>query len=232
MTGDNGRLNIKQWSADDRPREKLLKKGVQTLSNAELLAILISSGTKEKTAVDLAKELLQDNANSLTALGKQTISNLVKHKGIGQARAITIVAALELGRRRKEEEPSSKVKITSSRHVYDYFYPLMSDLDHEEFYVLLLDRSNAVIREFRISQGGVSGTVVDPKIVFNKAIENLASGIILCHNHPSGNLKPSDSDQSITTKIREAGKLIEINLLDHIIFTDNSYFSFADEGLI
>jgi len=225
-------LTIKNWAEEDRPREKLINKGRHVLTDAELIAILIGSGTKKETAVELAKRILAQLGNNLNELAKLSVNDLVKFKGIGEAKAISIVASLELGRRRKETETVKREKITASKDVFQIFIPLFLDLPHEEFHVLLLNRSNIPIRKEFVSRGGVSGTVVDPKIIFKIALENLASSIILCHNHPSGNLKPSDQDISLTKKIKEAGTLLEIPILDHIIITDTAYFSFADEGIM
>lgn len=225
------KLNIKQWAEEDKPREKLLLKGKAALSNAELLGILIGSGTREHTAVDLGKIILDNNDNDLNKLARLGVHELKKFNGIGDARAINIVSALELGRRRKinNEDP---VKISSSNDVYNLMKPVLSDLSHEEFWLLLLNRANKVIRKQNISQGGISGTVADPKLIFNHALNQLASSIILVHNHPSGNTRPSEADKRLTRQLHEAGKLLEIAVLDHIIFTDNNYFSFADENLL
>jgi len=225
-------LKITDWAVEDRPREKLIRKGASTLSDAELLAILINSGIKQKSALDLARELLGIVNNNLNSLGKLTIADLRKLNGIGPARAVTIAAALELGRRRKLAEVEDVTQIKCSKNVADIFGPILSDLVHEEFWILFLNRSNKVINRMKLSQGGISGTVTDVRIVMKKAIEYLASGIIVCHNHPSGNLNPSDSDSKITQKIKEAGILMDIQLLDHIIIADKDYFSFADNGLI
>jgi DNA repair protein RadC len=223
---------ITDWAVEDRPREKFINKGMSTLSDAELLAILISSGTKKKSAVDLGRELLGMVNNNLNSLGKLAISDLRKIKGIGPARAVTISAALELGRRRKLSELPETIQIKCSKDVADIFQPLLSDLAHEEFWVLFLNRSNRVINRMKISQGGISGTVTDIRIILKKAVEYLSSGIIVCHNHPSGNLIPSESDTKITKKIKDAGILLDIQLLDHLIISDKDYYSFADNGLI
>ena len=228
----SNRIPITAWNEADRPREKLMNKGRTILSDAELIAILIGSGNKELSAVELAKVLLQKAANNLNELGKLSVKELTKVKGIGEAKAISIVAALELGRRRKEEESTKKIKIASSEEVYKYFKPMLLDLKHEEFWILLLNRSNIVIKAEKISHGGVSGTVADAKIIFNKALEQLASSVILCHNHPSGNTKPSDADINLTRRLKEAGSFLEIPVLDHLIFTENAFFSFADEGIL
>jgi len=225
-------IKITEWAVEDRPREKLIQKGTASLSDAELLAILISSGTKHKSAVDLGRELLGIVNNNLNSLGKLSINDLTKLHGIGTARAVTIAAALELGRRRKLAEVPELPQIKCSRDVADIFQPLLSDLSHEEFWILFLNRSNRVINRMKLSQGGISGTVTDVRIVMKKAIEYLASGIIVCHNHPSGNLNPSESDSKITQKIKEAGNLMDIQLLDHLIISDKDYYSFADNGLL
>jgi DNA repair protein RadC len=225
-------LTIKAWAEEDRPREKLLEKGRLTLTDAELIAILISSGNKNETAVDLSKRILSEYKNNLHELAKLNVTDLTQFKGIGEAKAITIIAALELGRRRKDAEPQKQIKITTSRDAYVYIKSYMLDLPHEEFHVLYLNRANAVIKSEQISTGGVSGTVVDTKIIFKKAIEQLASSIILFHNHPSGNLKPSDADIKLTKNLKEAGAILKIPVADHIIVTNHAYYSFADEGMI
>jgi DNA repair protein RadC len=223
-------FSIKQWAEDDRPREKLLSKGRHVLSDAELIAILIGSGTKEASAVQLAQEILRSVSFDLNALGRLNVNRLTRFKGIGQARAITIMAALELGRRRKDSERNGPAKITCSKDAFEQLYPHLADLQHEEFFLLLLNRSNTVVQTVKVSQGGVSGTVADAKIIFNAALEQLASGIILAHNHPSGNLQPSQADLSLTRRLVEAGKLLDIAILDHIIIAGKAYYSFADEG--
>jgi DNA repair protein RadC len=225
-------IKITDWAVEDRPREKLIQKGTNSLSDAELLAILISSGTKDKSAVDLGRELLMLANNNLNSLGKLTISDLTKTHGIGTARAVTIAAALELGRRRKLSEVPEIPQIKSSKDVFELISPLLSDLPHEEFWILFLNRSNKVINRMKLSQGGISGTVTDVRMVMKKAIEYLASGIIVCHNHPSGNLNPSESDTRITQKIKEAGNIMDIQLLDHLIISEKDYYSFADNGLL
>jgi DNA repair protein RadC len=235
MSLDNKPLNnIKSWAAEDRPREKLMQKGKQSLTDAELLAILIGSGNQQETAVDLCKRLLKDAENDLAILGKKNLSELMHYKGIGEAKAISIIAALELGTRRRLAEVRDRQQITSSRDAFDILQPHFSDLSNEEFWIVMLNRANKVIGKECISAGGVSGTTVDVKIVFKKAIQSLASGIILCHNHPSGSLQPSQADRELTRRMAESGKLLEINVLDHLIVTDhaNNYFSFADEGLL
>lgn len=223
-------LTIKDWAVEDRPREKLVKKGVQSLSDAEIIALLIGSGTKNESAVELSKKVLKSANNNLNELGKLSIQDLTKMKGIGEAKAITILAALELGRRRKISEILTKNKITQSKDVFEFFQPIIGDLPHEEFWILLLNRSNKIIEKKKISQGGVSGTVIDVKIILKYAIEKLASSIILCHNHPSGNKNPSNADDSITLKLKSASELLDIQILDHIIVADVEYYSYTDEG--
>lgn len=225
-------LNIKSWAEEDRPREKLLLKSKAALSDAELIGILIGSGTASMSAVDVAKQILNHHNNDLNQLAKLSVKELMKFKGIGQAKAISIVSAMELGRRRKETATIKKPKITCSDDVYEVIKPELMDMAHEEFWVLLLNRSNMVIKKHPISSGGVSGTIADPKIIFKAALEQLACSIILVHNHPSGNLKPSQADINLTKKMKDAGILLEIPVLDHLIFTDNGYFSFADENML
>lgn len=225
-------LKITEWAVEDRPRERLWQKGPSSLSDAELIAILIGSGTRNKSAVDLAHELLALADNSLPELGKLSVSGIKKLKGIGEAKAVTIAAALELGRRRKMAEAADNPQIRSSADVFNIFSPLMEDLPHEEFWILFLNRANKVQGRMKISQGGVSGTVTDVRIVMKKAIESLASGLVICHNHPSGNNSPSDADIRITQKIKEAGALMDIQLLDHLIICGKNYYSFADNGAL
>jgi DNA repair protein RadC len=227
----NGNIPIPQWAEDDRPREKLLNKGRAALSDAELIAILIRSGNPKESAVELSKKILSLTNNNLNDLGKLPVSELKKIRGIGQAKALSIAAALELGRRRKEEEPRNTTKIMTSKDSFLVFKPFLSDLPHEEFWVLLLNAGNKIMVFKRISEGGISGTVVDAKIIFKFAIEYLASKIVLCHNHPSGDPKPSNADILLTKKLRESGKMLGINVADHIIIGDRCYFSFADEGM-
>ena len=229
---DSAPLNIKSWSPEDRPREKLLLKGNQALSDAELVAILIGSGTSKLSAVELSKKILQQSDNNLNNLARMTVKDLMKIKGIGEAKAITIVAALELGRRRKETDPEEKPKISSSRDAFDLLKSDLMDLPKEEFWVLCLNRANRLMKKKRVSEGGVSGTVADPKIIFKLALDELASGIIVAHNHPSGNLQPSQNDIDLTKKLKEAGKFLEISLLDHVIVANQKYLSFADEGML
>lgn len=226
------KLNIKEWAVEDRPREKMLANGSRSLSNAELIAILIGSGNTKETAVELSKRILVSTDNNLNELGRKGIDYLQSFKGIGEAKAVTIVAALELGKRRKEAEVFNKSKITGSKDAADFFQPLLSDLNHEEFWIMLLNRGNKILDTFMISQGGVSGTVIDVRLILKKAIEQLASSIILCHNHPSGTMQASNADLMITSKIIDASKLMDINVLDHIIIAQNKYLSLADEGLL
>jgi DNA repair protein RadC len=225
-------FSIKDWAEDDRPREKLERKGRNTLSDAELIALLINKGTHEESAVDLSKRILALTGNNLNELGKLSIKDLKKIKGIGEAKATTIIAALELGRRRKEEEIKQQKHIQCSKDSFEAFEPVLSDLPNEEFWIILLNRSNKIIALKRISEGGVSGTVVDPKIIFKHAIENLATSVILGHNHPSGNMNPSESDKVLTRKLLEAGKFLGIGVIDHLIIGNNEYYSFADKGMI
>jgi DNA repair protein RadC len=225
-------IKITSWAPSDRPREKLIDKGASALSDAELLAILIASGTKEKSAVDLGRELLSLAGNNLNSLGRLDLAELKSLHGIGEAKAVTITAALELGRRRKLAESPENGQIKSSADVFNIFHPLLSDLSHEEFWILFLNRSNKPINRMKVSQGGVSGTVTDVRIIMKKAVEHLASGLVVCHNHPSGNNNPSESDIQITQKIREAGAMLDVQLLDHIIIAGTAYYSFADNGLL
>ncbi len=225
-------LKILSWAEEDRPREKLMLKGKAALSDAELIAILIGSGTKSLSAVDLAKIILNKTGNNLNELAKLSVNDLKKEKGIGEAKAIAIVSALELGRRRKEAEFTEKRQITSSRDIYELMKADLLDKQHEEFWIVLLNRANKVLRKMPISSGGISGTVADPKLIFKFALEESASSIILVHNHPSGNLKPSQADNELTAKLKSAGKFLEIPVLDHLIFGDQGYLSYADEGLL
>lgn len=225
------KLNIKDLAEEDRPREKMLLKGVSALSDAELLGILIGSGNKNETAVELAQRILHSASNNLHVLGKLEISNLIKNfNGIGEAKAITIVAALELGKRRKLSEVIVQPQITSSEVVYQLLHPVLADLRHEEVWVLLLNRANKVLKKIQVSKGGVAGTVVDIRMIMREAIDSLASAMILCHNHPSGNAQPSGDDDQITKRLKEAGNIMDIRLLDHVIVCDHSYYSYMDKG--
>lgn len=226
------KYSIKQWAKDDRPREKLLMNGAEHLSNSELLAILIHNGSKEKTAVDLAKEVLKLGKDNLIELGKLSLTDLMKIKGIGEAKAITIVAALELGRRRQTANPLGKSIIKSSNDIADYLKTKLKDYRHEVFAVLFLNRANKINHFEIVSEGGITGTVADPRIILRKALEQDAVNIILCHNHPSGSLKPSRADEQLTSKIKEAAKFLDISVLDHVIVSEDGYYSFADEGLL
>ena len=227
------KLSVKDWSPEDRPREKLLSKGVNTLSNAELVAIILRSGTAKETVVELSQRILLKFGNDINRLGKASVSQLMSDfKGVGEAKAISIIAALELGRRRKAEDTGNRMKILSSVDIYRYFYPLLCDLPHEEFWALFLNRTNRIIDRFKVSQGGISETAVDGKLIYKEAISHLASFVVLCHNHPSGNHLPSPQDNSITQRIKKGLELLEMHLLDHVILTDGRYYSYADEDKI
>ena len=221
---------LHMWAEEDRPREKLKEKGRLSLSNAELLAILIGSGTPKTSAVSIAQQILAFVGQDLHQLNKLQLPDLIHFQGIGEAKAITILAALELGRRRKDSPSIEAPKITHSKDAFQVIQPQLMDINHEEFWVILLNRGNRVIKCMQISRGGVAGTVADPKIIFKMAIEQLASSIILVHNHPSGNLTPSQADVQLTHKMVEAGKWLDLPVLDHLIVHDFQYFSFADEG--
>jgi DNA repair protein RadC len=225
-------LTIKQLAEDDRPREKLMTKGKQALSDAELTAILLGTGTKNESAVQLAQRILAAYQNNINEIAKLTVNDLKKFKGIGEAKAITIVAALELGRRRKETEGVKHDQVKTSLDAYNHLAPKLSDLPHEEFWMILLNRANKIIKTELIGRGGVSGTVADVRLIMKTAVEYLASSVIIAHNHPSGNLRPSDNDIHLTKKVNEAARLFDIHLADHLIIGDASYLSFADEGLI
>lgn len=225
-------FTIKNWSESDRPREKLLQKGRASLTDAELLAILIGSGTRNESAVDLCRKILSEVGNNLSELGKLSINQLKEFKGIGEAKAVTIVAALELGRRRRFEEALDKKKISSSSSVFELMQPQIGELPHEEFHIIYLNNSNKVIDQLLLSKGGITGTLVDVRLALKKAIEVGATSIILAHNHPSGNLNPSAADKQLTQKLKTAGESLDIKVLDHIIVTEKSYYSFADEGLL
>jgi DNA repair protein RadC len=224
--------SIKNWAKDDRPREKLLSKGPSVLSNAELIAILINNGNRERTALELAQEVLKQGKDNLVELGKLSAREIMKIKGIGAAKAITIIAALELGRRRQAHLAREKAIVSSSMDVAAYLQILLRDYKHEVFGVLFLNRANKVNHFEIISQGGITGTVADPRIILKKALEEDAVSLILCHNHPSGSLKPSRADEDLTYKIKEAAKYFDIKVLDHLIVGDEGYYSFADEGIL
>ena len=222
---------ITNWSEDDKPREKLMLKGKSILSDAELIAILIGSGSRNESAVDLSKRILASVDHNLNALGKLSIAQLMNFKGIGEAKAISIIAAMELGRRRRNEDAIELTKITSSKVVFDIMQPIIGELPHEEFWVLFLNNSNKILFKTQLSKGGMTGTLVDVRIVFKLAFEQNATAIILIHNHPSGKLQASDADIQITKKIKTAGQQLDIPVLDHIIITETSYYSFVDEGI-
>lgn len=225
------KLPIKDWAVEDRPREKMLRKGVSSLSDAELLAILIGSGNSKESAVQLSQRILHFAGNNLNRLGKLSIKELTNEfKGIGEAKAISIAAALELGRRRNSSERPMQEKIVCSNDAHLLFKPLLCDLHHEELWVALISQSGKVIEKIKISQGGINETSADIRLIMKAAINALASGIILCHNHPSGSLSPSRNDDTLTTRLQGAAKLMDIKLLDHIIIADNMYYSYADEG--
>lgn len=223
---------IKSWAVEDRPREKMILQGHKALTNSELIAILIGSGTRKESAIEVAQKVLKLADNNLNNLGRKTLKDLQKIAGIGEAKAISIMAALELGRRKQQTEALERKKISSSSDAFAYFQPLIGDLPHEEFWVLILNRANKILGSERISSGGVSGTVADIKMVFKYALDNLSSAIIVAHNHPSGNLMPSQADKKLTKKIKEAGTVLDVSVLDHIIVTDTDFFSFADEAMM
>ncbi len=226
------KLSIKDWALEDRPREKLLHNGVKSLSSAELLAIIIGSGNRHQSAVDLAKTILASCDNDLNQLAKKTVRELTLLKGIGEAKAVSIVAALELGRRQKAFNSKQKSKITCSRDAFEYLLPFVEALGHEEFWVVFMNRANKILEVKNVSSGGITGTVFDIRLVLKQALQVEAIGLILCHNHPSGNLEPSKSDKDLTAKAKKAAQLMNINILDHLIIADGNYFSFADEGII
>jgi DNA repair protein RadC len=225
-------LNIKAWAEEDRPREKMIARGRAALTDAELLGILIGTGIKNMTAIDLAKLILQSVSNDLNNLARLSVKDLSKFKGIGEAKAINIVAALELGRRRKETEKADQISLNASKLIYDFMKPYMLDLQHEEFWVLIMSQAGNLIKAEKISSGGVTGTIADPRLIFKLALENLGSSIILVHNHPSGNLAPSEADLTLTKKLQNAGKFLDIFVREHLIFTNNGYYSFSDRGML
>ncbi|MFD2727198.1 RadC family protein [Hyunsoonleella rubra] len=232
MQEKSSSFSIKHWSQDDQPREKLLYKGKAALSDAELVAILIGSGSRDESAVSLCKRILASVDNNLNELGKLSIKQLMDFKGIGEAKAITITAAMELGRRRRGEEALEKKKITSSKSVFELMQPIIGELEHEEFWIIYLNNSNKVIQKSQLSKGGITGTLVDVRLVMKNALEAGATGLVLAHNHPSGTLKPSQADKSITQKLKTAAQSLDIRVLDHLIITEKAYFSFADEALL
>ncbi len=223
-------FSIKYWAEDDKPREKLMLKGKSVLSDAELMAILIGSGSRNESAVELSQRILSNSSNNLNSLAKLTIKQLMEFKGIGEAKAITIIAALELGKRRRDEEPQDLIQITSSKITFQIMQPIIGDLLHEEFWVLYLNNSCKVIHKSQMSKGGIASTIVDARMIFKMALEHNATFIILCHNHPSGKTNPSDHDISITKKLKIIGENLDVKVLDHVIVTDKSYYSFADDN--
>jgi DNA repair protein RadC len=225
-------FGIKCWAEDDRPREKLLLKGKTALSDAELIAILIGSGSRNESAVDLSKRILLSVDNNLNDLGKINLQQLTNFKGIGEAKAITILAAMELGRRRRIEDAKIITKVTSSKIVFDLMQPIIGELPHEEFWVLCLNNSNKIIHRFQLSKGGITGTIVDLRLIFKILFEQNATALILVHNHPSGALYPSEADKNLTQKMKTAAQQLDFALLDHLIVTERAYFSFADEGIL
>lgn len=225
-------LPISSWSEDDKPREKLMLKGKRALDDAELIAILIGSGSRNESAVELSKRILSSADNNLNALGKLSIQQLMTFKGIGEAKAISIAAAMELGRRRRAEAAVDLIKITSSKVIFEIMQPIIGELPHEEFWIIYLNNSNKVISKSQLSKGGITGTLVDVRLVFKSALEIGATSLIVCHNHPSGTLIASDADKQITKKLKFAGESLDIKVLDHIIITETSYFSFADGGIL
>ncbi|WP_054851690.1 DNA repair protein RadC [Olleya sp. ITB9] len=232
MSDKSTSFSIKNWSQDDQPREKLLYKGKASLSDAELVAILIGSGNRDESAVSLCKRILSSVDNNLSELGKLSIKQLMEFKGIGEAKAISIIATLELGRRRRGEEALQKKKITSSKSVFELMQPIIGELPHEEFWIVYLNNSNKVIHKSQLSKGGITGTLVDTRLVLKTALEVGAVGLILSHNHPSGTLVPSQADKAVTLKLKTAAQSLDIKVLDHLIVTENAYFSFADENLL
>jgi len=228
----NDFVSIKNWEEDERPREKLIKKGRSSLSNAELLAILISTGTNKKTALDIAREILLKAGQNIQELAKWTVHDFCKVDGIGPAKAVTLITAIELSVRRQMSESKEKTVVNSSKDAYALMRHLMENLNHEEFWILTLNRKNGVISEHCISVGGITATIVDQRKIFKLALDDKSTGIILFHNHPSGNLFPSESDNQLTKKIKDSGKLLDINVLDHLIITQNGYYSYADEGAL
>jgi DNA repair protein RadC len=223
---------ITAWAEEDRPREKMILKGKLALSDAELLAILLGSGTTGESAVAVAQQILASVENNLNDLGKRSLSDLQKFRGIGEAKAVTIAAALELGRRRQLSDLRERPRIGHSRDAYNTIAPLLADLQHEEFWLLLLNKANEVFARERLSSGGMSGTVVDIKMVLKAAIEGKAAAFIAVHNHPSGNLQPSQADIDLTRKLKQSGALLDLPMLDHLIISERGYFSFADEGQV
>jgi DNA repair protein RadC len=232
MSDKGASLSIKNWSQDDQPREKLRDKGKSSLSDAELIAILLGSGNRDESAVALSKRILASVDNNLNALGKQSLKQLMTFKGVGEAKAISIAAAMELGRRRRGEEALQQKKITSSTSVFEFMQPIIGELPHEEFWIIYLNNSNKILQKNQLSKGGITGTLVDVRLVLKTALEVGAVGLILVHNHPSGTLKPSEADKKITQKLKLAAQSLDIKVLDHLIITEKAYFSFADENIL
>lgn len=224
--------SIKTWAIDDRPREKLLAKGVTALSNSELLAILLNTGSKNKSAVELAREVLKLGSDNLNELGRLSLSDFKQVKGIGQAKSLIIAAALEFGRRRQASFALEKTVVRSSRDIAQYLQTSLKDYNYEVFAVVFLNRANKINHFEIISKGGITGTVADPRIILKKALEEEATSIILCHNHPSGNLRPSRADEELTKKIKDAATYFDIKIIDHIIVSEEGFYSFADEGIL
>ena len=232
MSESSKHISIKNWSEGDKPREKLMLKGRSVLSDAELVAILIGSGSREESAVGLSKRILAKAENNLSQLGKLSVKDLMKFKGIGEAKAVSIAAALELGRRRGSTDALQRKRISSASDAFDIMQPLIGDLDHEEFWIIFVNNSNKVLRKEQISKGGLTGTLVDVRTVMKTALELSAVGMILAHNHPSGTLRPSQADKQLTTKLKTAAQSLDMQVLDHIIVTEKAYFSFADEAIL
>lgn len=229
---ENNFFPIRNWSEDDKPREKLMIKGKSVLTDAELLAIIIGSGSRNETAVDLSKKILASVNNNLSALGKLSLQQLMLFKGIGEAKAISIIATLELGRRRRNESPLELTKIISSKIIFEIMQPLIGELQHEEFWIIYLNNANKILFKTQLSKGSITGTMVDVRLVFKGALETNATSIVLCHNHPSGTLLASEQDKLITKKLQSAGNNLDIKIIDHVIICEHGYFSFADEGIL
>ena len=232
MNHQNTSFSIKNWKEDDKPREKMILKGKEVVSDAELIAILIGSGSRSESAVDLSKRILSKVDNNLNNLARLTVDQLMEFKGIGEAKAVSIITALELGRRRRLEEALELSKVTSSKEAFEILQPLIGELKHEEFWILYLNNSNKIIHKYQLSKGGITGTVVDTRMVFKKAFELSATALIIAHNHPSGTLKPSVADKNLTQKIKMAGETLDIKIIDHLIITEKAYFSFADQNIL
>lgn len=228
----NGRLSIRDWARDDQPREKLMAHGPGALSDAELLAILIRSGSVKESGLDLAKRIMGDAGQDLHKLGKLGVAELVKYNGMGEAKAITIVAALELGRRRRSTDAQERPSITTSASAHELIRSKLAELPNEVFWVILLDRGNRLLELRKVSEGGLHGTVADPKVIFKMALDHRASSVVLCHNHPSGQLRPSEEDIRLTRKLTDGGRLLDIAIHDHLIVASSGYYSFADNGML